>query len=62
MFLFTGIVILLVYKNSNQAISAFPLPIQFVGEYSQNGGEWQTLNKDTDLSAYDGDLVIRGSR
>ena len=60
MFLFVGIVIFLTCKNSNQAISTFPLPLQFVGEYSQNGGEWQTLRKDTNLSAYDGDLVIRG--
>ena len=57
MFLFVGIVIFLACKNSNQAISTFPLPLQFVGEYSQNGGEWQTLRKDTNLSAYDGDKV-----
>lgn len=29
------------------------------GEYSQDGGAWQTLSEDTDLSAYDGDLVLR---
>lgn len=37
-----------------------PLPLQFVGEYSQDGGEWQTLSREIDLSACDGDLVLRG--
>ncbi|MGN0159827.1 MAG: sensor histidine kinase [Lachnospiraceae bacterium] len=36
------------------------LQLKFVGEYSQNGEEWQTLREDTDLSAFDGDLSLRG--
>ena len=60
MFLFAGLTIFLACRQSHTAFMAFPLPFQFVGEYSQNGGEWQTLNGETDLSAYDGDLVLRG--
>ena len=39
---------------------SIPLPIRFTGEYSLNSGEWQTLGGETNLSAYDGDLVLRG--
>ena len=35
-------------------------PLTFVGEYSQNGGAWQPLTGDTQLSALEGDLVLRG--
>ena len=59
-FLFAGLVVFLACRRSNQAIMSIPLPFQFVGEYSQNGGEWQTLSAETNLSAYDGDLVLRG--
>lgn len=60
MFLFAGIVIFVAGKQSNQAIMALPLELRFVGEYSQKGGEWQPLSEDTELSAFDGDLVLRG--
>lgn len=60
LFLFAGLVIFLACSQSNQAIMSMPMPLQFVGEYSQDGGEWQTLSGETDLSACDGDLVLRG--
>ena len=60
LFLFAGLVIFLACHQSNQAIMSMPMPLQFVGEYSQDGGEWQTLSGETDLSACDGDLVLRG--
>lgn len=60
MFLFAGIVIILACRQSNQALSASPLPLKFVGEYSQNGGEWKTLKEEINLSAFDGDLSLRG--
>ncbi|MGN0480099.1 MAG: sensor histidine kinase [Lachnospiraceae bacterium] len=60
MFLFAGIVIFTVCKKSNQAFLAMPLQLNFVGEYSQNGGEWKPLSEDTDLSSYDGDLLLKG--
>lgn len=60
MFLFAGLVIFIVAKRSNQSSLAISVPLRFVGEYSQNGEEWQTYSEDTVLSAFDGDLVLRG--
>ncbi|MCI5828568.1 MAG: hypothetical protein MR020_10150 [Lachnospiraceae bacterium] len=37
------------------------LPLTFEGEYSQNGGEWQTLDENTRLNALEGDLVLKGT-
>lgn len=37
------------------------LPLTFEGVYSQDGGEWQTLDEHTSLNALDGDLVLRGT-
>ena len=47
-------------RQSNQAMLSLPYSLKFVGEYSQNGGDWQTLGEDTDLSAFDGDLTLQG--
>lgn len=60
MFLFAGLFIFIVCKQSQQPFRALPLPLNFVGEYSQDGSEWQALSEDTDLSAFDGDLSLRG--
>lgn len=59
-FLFAGIVIFAACKQTSQSFLAMSLQLKFVGEYSQNGGEWQSLGEDTDLSAFDGDLILRG--
>lgn len=60
LFLFAGFVVFHAGKRSNQAILCYPAELKFIGEYSQNEGEWQTLSEDTKLSAYDGDLYLRG--
>ena len=60
MFLFAGFFIFIVCKQSQQSFRALPLPLNFVGEYSQDGSEWQALSEDTDLSAFDGDLSLWG--
>ena len=60
LFLFVGFVIFAVCKQTSQPFFAMSLQLKFVGEYSQSGGEWQTLKEDTDLSAFDGDLTLRG--
>lgn len=60
MFLIAGILVISVSRQSNQAVMSIPLPVHFTGEYSQNGGEWQPLDTETDLSAYDGDVTFRG--
>lgn len=49
-----------VSKNSSQAALSMPLFQNFTGEYSQEGGEWLPLDTDTMLSAYDGDVILRG--
>lgn len=59
MFFFAGFVVFSVCRQSNQAVMSIPMSFQFVGEYSQNGEDWQTLSGETDLSAYDGDLMLR---
>lgn len=60
MFLIAGILVISVSRRSNQSVMSIPIPLHFTGEYSQNGGEWQTLDTETDLSAYHGDVTLRG--
>ena len=31
--------------RGKQSTSSIPIPVSFIGEYSQNGGEWQTLTE-----------------
>lgn len=61
--LLTLVVILLVHVclHSNQASMTMPLPIQFQGQYSQDGGEWKQLEETSELSALEGDLILRGN-
>lgn len=59
-FLFAGMVLFIVCNKSNQSTPAIIIPLKFVGEYRQNDGEWQTLGEATDLSAFAGDLTLRG--
>ncbi len=59
-FLFAGFVVFMVSKRSNQPFLAMLIELKFEGEYSQNGGGWQPLSEDTELSAFDGDLLLRG--
>lgn len=47
--------------GSNKSTPSILLPIKFSGEYSLNGGEWNALDENTKLSAYDGSLVLRGN-
>ena len=37
----------------------YPVRLRFYGEYSQDGGAWASL-EDVELSALDGDLILRG--
>ena len=53
--------ILVMTVNTNQSHLAIPLPLHFEGEYSFDGGEtWQVLTASSDLSADQGDLLLRG--
>lgn len=60
MFLCAGMITFLACRQSNQAVRSMPLPLSFEGEFSQNGGEWKPLSKETEFSSYEGDLVLRG--
>ena len=60
MFLIAGVMVLLACSRSHQSTMSFQFPLQFIGEYSQDGGDWQTFREETNLSAYDGELVLRG--
>lgn len=60
MFLFAGFAVFWACRNSGQATMAILVPLGFEGEYSQNGGPWQSLSESNNFSAYDGDLVLRG--
>lgn len=60
LFFFAGIVLFQANRNSNQASMSISPQINFVGEYSQNGGAWTTISDDTDICAFDGDLILRG--
>ena len=54
---------ILLYRTCATNIQATPTIViknQFIGEYSQNGGEWKEYDKNTKLSSYDGDLILRG--
>jgi hypothetical protein len=47
--------------NTYQSSLAVPLPLNFEGEYGFDGGEsWQVLAASSDLSADQGDLLLRG--
>lgn len=47
-------------QNSMQATMSFVIGVDFVGEYRQGDGDWQPLGEDTRLSAFDGDVILRG--
>ena len=50
----------LVVKNNNQAFMPIPMACVFSGEYSYDGEHWYPYSEDSDISAFDGDIVIKG--
>ena len=47
--------------NHHQASLAIPMPQEFIGEYSYDGENWQTLTEESDNSALKGALHLRGT-
>lgn len=47
-------------RTTNQAMMAFVIDTEFVGEYTLGDSEWKPLDENTRLSSFDGDLVLRG--
>ena len=49
-----------VVRNHNQASMPIPRALTFTGEYSYDGENWYPYDENSDLSAVDGDLTVRG--
>ena len=49
-----------VIMNDNQAFMPVPLNLTFTGEFSYDRENWYPCNEDSDISALDGDVAIRG--
>lgn len=47
-------------KNNNQAFMPIPKGYEFIGEYSYDGENWYPYNKESDISAFEGDLIVKG--
>lgn len=60
LFVIAGALLYHMCQNSMQAAMSFVIGVDFVGEYRQGDGDWQPLNKDTRLSAFGGDVILRG--
>ena len=54
------ICLVLVVRNDNQASMPIPMNLTFTGEFSYDGDNWQPYNEDSDMSALDGDVTVRG--
>lgn len=58
--LLAAVVLIYASSSSRQAKRAICLPQKFGGEYSRDGSTWQNLEDDTEISALEGDLFLRG--
>ena len=47
-------------KNDNQSFLAVPMEYSFTGEYSYDGQNWYPYSEDSDISALDGDMIVKG--
>ena len=47
-------------KNDNQSFLAVPMEYSFIGEYSYDGQNWYPYSEDSDISALDGDMIVKG--
>ena len=54
------ICLVLVVKDNNQASMPIPMNLTFAGEFSYDGENWYPYNEDSDMSALDGDVTVKG--
>ena len=47
--------------GNHQATLAFPMPQEFIGDYSYDGENWERLTEESDISAMKGVLYLRGT-
>ena len=52
--------LMIVVKNNNQANMPIPRALNFIGEYSYDGEHWYSYDENSEISALDGDLTVRG--
>lgn len=50
----------IVVKNDNQAFMPIPMNLTFAGEYSYDGDNWYSYSEDSDMSALDEDITVKG--
>ena len=55
------ICLLLVVKNDNQASMPIPGNLTFTGTFSYDGENWYTYNENSDISALNGDITVKGN-
>lgn len=60
MILVVGCIMAMILRN-NQAVAMSPLKMEFCKEYSYDGKVWYPLNEDSDISALNGNIRLRGS-
>ena len=58
--LIAAICLIQMVKNNNQAMMPVPKEYVFLGEYSYDGENWYPYNEDSEVSALEGDMVVRG--
>ena len=58
--LFALLCLVFVVRNHNQASLPIPRTITFTGEYSYDGENWYPYDENSDISALDGNLTVRG--
>ena len=49
-----------VVKNNNQSFMPIPKEYVFMGEYSYDGKKWYPYNEESEVSALEGDMVVKG--
>ena len=49
------------YRKSQESTMAMIFPVNLVGEYCQDGGEWKPYHAGEKISALKGDLIFRGN-
>ena len=47
-------------RTNNQSIMPIPREHAFIGEYSYDGENWYPYEEDSELSALEGDVIIKG--
>ena len=54
------ICLVLVVRNDNQASVPIPMNLTFTGEFSYDGENWYPYHENSDMSALDGPVTVRG--